>query len=280
MLDLLAEPLSYEFMRVALITTLLVAVTCCVLSSFVVLRGWSLLGDAISHSVLPGIAIALILDFPYFIGAILAGVGSSVLIGLVESRARIRNDTAIGVVMTGAFSAGLVIISTIRPTVDIFHLLFGNPMSISIQDLYLAAAVGGVALLLIGSILKEIVAYTFDPVFSKVVGVRTTVIHYILMILLSLSIVSALSTVGIILVVCLLVTPGATAQLVARNFTEMLAISVAVGVTSVVAGLYLSYYISISSGGAIAAVATLAFFVVMIWTNIRRVMRRQGPFKE
>ncbi len=280
MLDLLAEPLGYEFMRVALITTLLVAVTCCVLSSFVVLRGWSLLGDAISHSVLPGIAIALILDFPYFIGAILAGVGSSVLIGLVESRARIRNDTAIGVVMTGAFSAGLVIISTIRPTVDIFHLLFGNPMSISIQDLYLAAAVGGVALLLIGSILKEIVAYTFDPVFSKVVGVRTTVIHYILMILLSLSIVSALSTVGIILVVCLLVTPGATAQLVAKNFTEMLAISVAVGVTSVVAGLYLSYYISISSGGAIAAVATLAFFVVMIWTNIRRAMRRQGPFKE
>jgi manganese/iron transport system permease protein len=280
LLDLLAEPLGYEFMRVALITTLLVAVTCCVLSSFVVLRGWSLLGDAISHSVLPGIAIALILDFPYFIGAILAGVGSSVLIGLVESRARIRNDTAIGVVMTGAFSAGLVIISTIRPTVDIFHLLFGNPMSISIQDLYLAAAVGGVALLLIGSILKEIVAYTFDPVFSKVVGVRTTVIHYILMILLSLSIVSALSTVGIILVVCLLVTPGATAQLVAKNFTEMLAISVAVGVTSVVAGLYLSYYISISSGGAIAAVATLAFFVVMIWTNIRRAMRRQGPFKE
>jgi manganese/iron transport system permease protein len=280
LLDLLAEPLGYEFMRVALITTLLVAVTCCVLSSFVVLRGWSLLGDAISHSVLPGIAIALILDFPYFIGAILAGVGSSVLIGLVESRARIRNDTAIGVVMTGAFSAGLVIISTIRPTVDIFHLLFGNPMSISIQDLYLAAAVGGVALLLIGSILKEIVAYTFDPVFSKVVGVRTTVIHYILMILLSLSIVSALSTVGIILVVCLLVTPGATAQLVAKNFTEMLAISVAVGVTSVVAGLYLSYYISISSGGAIAAVATLAFFVVMIWMNIRRAMRRQGPFKE
>jgi ABC-type Mn2+/Zn2+ transport system permease subunit len=272
LIDLLTEPLSYEFMRASLITTLIVAVTCSVLSSFVVLRGWALLGDAISHSVLPGIAIALALDFPYFIGALLAGVGSSVLIGLVESKARVRNDTAIGVVMTGAFSAGLVIISTIRPTVDIFHLLFGNPMSISVQDFYLAAAVGAVTLLLVGSILKEIVAYTFDPVFSKVVGVRTSLIHYILMILLSLAIVSALSTVGIILAVTLLVTPGATAQLVAKNITGMLSVSVAVGAASVVSGLYLSYYLSISSGGAIAAMATLIFFTTMIWTSLRRLI--------
>lgn len=263
MLDLLAEPMGYEFMRIALLTSIIVAVTCSILSGFVVLRGWSLLGDAISHSVLPGIALALAFNIPYLLGALLAGLGSSALIGFVESRARIRNDTAIGVVMSGAFAAGLVLLSWMRPTVDVFHMLFGNPIGVSLSDMLLSAATGGLVILVIASLFKEIVAYTFDPIFSRVIGIPTTVLHYTLMILLSLAIVSALNTVGIILVITLLVTPGATAQLLAHNISQLLAISVIVGIFSAVIGLYLSYYLSISSGGAIASVATAFFFAAL-----------------
>lgn len=270
MLDLLAEPMGYEFMRIALATSLIVAVTCSLLSSFVVLRGWSLLGDAVSHSVLPGIALALALEIPYFIGALLAGIGSSALIGLVESRARIRNDTAIGVVMTGAFAAGLIILSWMRPAVDVFHVLFGNPIGVSLSDMALSAIIGGLVVLTVALLLKEIIAYTFDPVFSRVIGIPTTMLHYILMIMLSLAIVSALNTVGIILVITLLVTPGATAQIISRNMTQMLAVSIMVGAASAIIGLYLSYYFSISSGGAIAGVATIIFFVALGVKTLRR----------
>ncbi|MEM0445303.1 MAG: metal ABC transporter permease [Nitrososphaerota archaeon] len=261
--DLLLEPMGYEFMRVALATSIVVAVTCSILSGFVVLRGWSLLGDAISHSVLPGIAIAIALNIPYLIGALLAGLGSAALIGVVETSARIRNDTAIGVVMSGAFAAGLILLSWMRPTVDVFHMLFGNPIGVSYGDMILSTVIGGFVVLVVASLFKEIVAYTFDPIFSKVVGIPTTFLHFTLMILLSLAIVSALNTVGIILVITLLVTPGATAQLVARNITHLFATSVAVGASSAVIGLYLSYYLSISSGGAIAGVATIFFFVTL-----------------
>ncbi len=270
---MLAEPMGYEFMRIALATSITVAVTCSILSSFVVLRGWALLGDAISHSVLPGIAIALVLEIPYVVGALIAGVGSSALIGLVESRARIRNDTAIGVVMTGAFATGLILLSWMRPTVDVFHVLFGNPIGVSLNDMLLSAAIGGLVVLSVGMLLKEIVAYTFDPIFSRVIGIPTTLLHYVLMILLSLAIVSALNTVGIILVITLLVTPGATAQIISRNITQMIGVSMLVGVSSAIIGLYLSYYFSISSGGAIAGVATAIFFSVLV---VKMLKRRLG----
>ncbi|MCS7145157.1 MAG: metal ABC transporter permease [Nitrososphaerota archaeon] len=273
MLDILAEPLSYEFMRIALVTSMTVAVTCSILSSFVVLRGWSLLGDAVSHSILPGIAIALALEIPYLVGALLAGIGSSALIGLVESRARIRNDTAIGVVMTGAFAFGLILLSWMRPAIDVFHVLFGNPIGVSFTDMTLSAIIGGAIVLIVALLLKEIVAYTFDPVFSKVIGIPTAALHYLLMILLSLAIVSALNTVGIILVITLLVTPGATAQVLSRNMTQMLTISMLVGVSSAVVGLYLSYYLSISSGGAIAGVATVIFFTALGLKTVRRWLK-------
>lgn len=276
MLELLAEPMGYEFMRVALATSIIVAVTCSILSSFVVLRGWALLGDAVSHSVLPGIAIALALDIPYVVGALLAGVGSSALIGLVESRARIRNDTAIGVVMTGAFATGLILLSWMRPAVDVFHVLFGNPIGVSSNDMFLSAVIGGLVVLTVAMLLKEIVAYTFDPIFSKVIGIPTTLLHYVLMILLSLAIVSALNTVGIILVITLLVTPGATAQIISRNITQMVGASILIAVSSAIVGLYLSYYLSISSGGAIAGVATAIFFGVLVTKTLMRRLRERN----
>jgi len=273
-LSIVAEPLSYEFMRVALVTSIIVALTCSLLSPFVVLRGWSLLGDAISHSVLPGVALAVALNIPYLVGALVTGIGSSALIGLVETRTRVRNDTAIGVVMTGTFAAGLVILSWLRPAVDVFHVLFGNPIGVSEGDMVVSAAVGGLVALVIAMLFKEVVAYTFDPVFSVVAGIPTTSLHYLLMILLSLTIVSALQTVGIILVVSLLVAPGATAQVVSKNITQMLAVSLAVGLASAVLGLYLSYYLAISSGGSVATASTAAFFSAICIRHLSRRLRR------
>jgi manganese/iron transport system permease protein len=264
----LLDPLQYEFMRMALLTAVTVGVTSSVLSSFIVLRGWSLLGDAISHSVLPGIAISIALGMPVFWGALLTGVASSALIGLVESKSRVRNDTAIGIVFTGAFALGLVIISRIRPSVDVFHILFGNVLGVGYQDLLLTALSGGAVLTAVGLGFKEIVAYSFDPTFARVIGLRTGLIHYSLMVLLSLAIVAALQTAGIILVISLLVTPGATAQLVAKTMGGMVALSMLTGLASVVLGIYLSYYLSVSSGGAIALIATLIFFTTLVAKHV------------
>jgi manganese/iron transport system permease protein len=264
----LLDPLQYEFMRMALLTAVTVGITSSVLSSFIILRGWSLLGDAISHSVLPGIAISIALGMPVFWGALLTGVASSALIGLVESKSRVRNDTAIGIVFTGAFALGLVIISRIRPSVDVFHILFGNVLGVGYQDLLLTALSGGAVLTAVGLGFKEIVAYSFDPTFARVIGLRTGLIHYSLMVLLSLAIVAALQTAGIILVISLLVTPGATAQLVAKTMGGMVALSMLTGLASVVLGIYLSYYLSVSSGGAIALIATLIFFTTLVAKHV------------
>ncbi|MCS6768818.1 MAG: metal ABC transporter permease [Candidatus Caldarchaeum sp.] len=264
MIEFLIEPLTYEFMRTALATAVVVGLTASTLSVFVVLRGWSLLGDAISHSVLPGLAFSAAFNLPLTLGGAVAGVVASLLVALVESRSRVRNDTAIGIVLTGAFALGLVIISRIRPTVDVFHILFGNVLGVSPQDLLLTAALGFVVILLISLFMKEIIAFTFDPLFTYVVGLPTNLIHYSLMIMMSLTIIAALQTVGIVLVISLLVAPGATAQLFARTLGQMLLVSLTVGVFSSVAGLYLSYYFAVSSGGAIALTATLVFFSAMM----------------
>jgi ABC-type Mn2+/Zn2+ transport system permease subunit len=270
LIDLLLEPLSYGFMRLALITSITVGVVASVLSAIIVVRGWSLLGDAISHAVLPGVAVAVALNIPFIVGGMAAGLTAALLIGFVESRARVRNDTAIGIVLTGAFALGLVIISRVRPTVDIFHILFGNVLGVSPQSMMVSAAIGAAVLITLALFMKEVIAFTFDPVFSYVAGLPTTLIHYSLMAAMSLTIISALETVGIILIVSLLVTPGATAQLFARNMSEMIFLSTLVGVTSSIAGLYLSFYLAVSSGGTIALIVTLIFFTALTAKKLRK----------
>ncbi|MEM2225423.1 MAG: metal ABC transporter permease [Candidatus Caldarchaeum sp.] len=264
LIQYLLEPLSYGFMKVALVASVTVAVVASTLSTFIVLRGWSLLGDAVSHSVLPGLAVAAALNLPFTLGGAVAGVASSVLIGFIESRARVRNDTAIGIVLTGAFALGLVILSRVRPTVDIFHVLFGNVLGVSIQDLVITAALGFIVIATLSLFMKEIISFTFDPTFTYVVGLPSRLIHYTMMIMISLTVISAFQTVGIILVISLLVTPGATAQLFARTIGQMILISVVVGVTCSVIGLYLSFYLAVSSGGTIALAATLIFFTALL----------------
>jgi ABC-type Mn2+/Zn2+ transport system permease subunit len=258
------EPLTYRFMQSAFITSIAVGILASTLSVVIVLRGWALLGDAISHAVLPGLAAAAVFNIPLTLGGALAGVVSSLAIGFIEQKTRVRNDTAIGIVLTGAFALGLVAISKLRPTLDVFHILFGNVLAVSTEELQLTAAVAAVVLLFFGLFLKEIVAYTFDPVFASVVGLPSNILHHTLMVMISLAVIASLQTVGIILVVALLITPGATAQLLAKNLPQMFIISIAVGITSAIIGLYLSFYLAASSGGTIALTATTIFFAAFV----------------
>ncbi|MCS7138276.1 MAG: metal ABC transporter permease [Candidatus Caldarchaeum sp.] len=274
MTELLLEPFRYQFMQMALLTAVTVGFVASTLSVIVVLRGWSLLGDAISHSVLPGLAAAAALNMPLTIGGAAAGITASLLIGIIESKTRVRNDTAIGIVLTGTFALGLVIISKFRPTVDIFHILFGNVLAVSYEDFITTALLSAVVVAFLAAFLKEIVSYTFDPIFTYVAGLPSTFLHLALMVMISLAVLSALQTVGIILVVALLITPGATAQLIAKNLAQMLFISIAVGIVSAVVGLYLSFYLAVSSGGTIALTVTALFFAVTFGRRLFVSMRR------
>ncbi|MCS7109903.1 MAG: metal ABC transporter permease [Candidatus Caldarchaeum sp.] len=268
LVEILLEPFGYEFMRMALLTAVTVGVVASTLSVIVVLRGWSLLGDAISHSVLPGLAAAAALNLPLTLGGAVAGITASLLVGIVESKTRVRNDTAIGIVLTGTFALGLVIISKFRPAVDIFHILFGNVLAVSYEDFLTTVLLSAAVVAFFAALLKEIVAYTFDPIFTSVAGLPSSALHLVLMVMISLAVIAALQTVGIILIIALLITPGATAQLVAKNLRHMFLVAIAVGVASAVVGLYLSFYFAVSSGGTIALTATALFFAVTIFKKM------------
>ncbi|MFQ3790035.1 metal ABC transporter permease [Halomonas sp. A29] len=260
----LSAPFEYRFMQRALLTSVLVGAICGLLSCYVVLKRWSLLGDAISHAVLPGVAIAYLLGWPFFIGAFVTGALTSLGIGAIERHTRIKSDAAMGLMFTAAFALGIVIISKIATSTHLMHILFGNVLGVQTSALILTLLASLVALLAIWLAYRPLLLYTFDPQQAQALGFNTGVIHYGLILLLTLTIVASLETVGIILVVAMLITPGATAHLLTDRFTTMLAISVAVGVTSAVLGLVLSVSLDVASGGAIVLVASTLFFVALL----------------
>ncbi|QOR37274.1 metal ABC transporter permease [Billgrantia diversa] len=260
----LAAPFEYRFMQRALLTSVLVGAICGLLSCYVVLKRWSLLGDAISHAVLPGVAVAYLLGWPFFIGAFVTGALTSLGIGAIERHTRIKSDAAMGLMFTAAFALGIVIISKIATSTHLMHILFGNVLGVKTSALVLTLLASLVALLTIWLAYRPLLLYTFDPQQAQALGFNTGAIHYGLIMLLTLTIVASLETVGIILVVAMLITPGATAHLLTDRFTTMLAISVAVGVTSAVVGLMLSVSLDVASGGTIVLVASSLFLVALL----------------
>lgn len=260
----LAAPFDYRFMQRALLTSVLVGAICGLLSCYVVLKRWSLLGDAISHAVLPGVAIAYLLGWPFFIGAFITGALTSLGIGALERHTRIKADAAIGLMFTAAFALGIVIISKIATSTHLMHILFGNVLGVQTSALLLTLVASLVALLAIWFAYRPLLLYTFDPQQAQALGFNTGVIHYGLILLLTLTIVASLETVGIILVVAMLITPGATAHLLTDRFPVMLAISAGVGVFSAVAGLMLSVSLDVASGGAIVLVASGMFLAALL----------------
>jgi len=260
----LLEPLQHAFMVKALGVSALVGCVCAVLSCFMTLKGWALMGDAVSHAVLPGVVLAYWLNLPLAIGAFVFGLAAVTLIGFVQQQTRVKEDTVIGLVFTGFFALGLVLLSKTTSSIDLMHILFGNVLGISDRDLWQTVVISGITLITLILWHRDLILFCFDPTHARTIGLNTTLLYYVLLALVSLTAVAALQTVGIILVVAMLITPGATAYLLSDRFEAMVAIAVAVGSLGSVLGTYLSYYLDASTGGCIVVLQTLIFIVAMI----------------
>jgi manganese transport system permease protein len=258
-------PLQHEFMVKAILVSALVGVVCSALSCYMTLKGWALMGDAVSHAVMPGVVIAYILNIPLAIGAFAFGVGSVIAIGYVKAKTRIKEDTVIGLVFTGFFALGLVLISKVKSEIDLTHILFGNVLGISDADILQTIIISVITLGTLAVLRKDLILFCFDSTHARSIGLNITFLYYVLLSLLSLTAVAGLQTVGIILVVAMLVTPGATAYLLSDNFDHMTLIAMASGVFSSVIGTYISYHIDGSTGGCIVVVQTLLFILAMIF---------------
>lgn len=262
-LDWLIEPLQYTFLVRAIWVSAFVGLVCAVLSCYITLNGWSLMGDAVSHAVVPGVVVAYALNIPFSIGAFIFGFGATVAIGYVKSATRLKEDAVIGVVFTGFFALGLVLVTKIPSNIDLFHILFGNVLGISTADIIQTLIAGGLTLTIILLRRKDLLLFCFDPNHAKAIGLNTTLMYYTLLTVLALTIVTALQTAGIILVIAMLVTPGSIAYLLTDRFDHMLWISSASSIFACVMGTYLSYHLDISTGGAIVVLLTLVFIVTM-----------------
>ncbi|NDV88891.1 hypothetical protein GTW51_19580 [Aurantimonas aggregata] len=262
-------PLQFPFMQNALIISVLVAVPAALLSCFLVLKGWSLMGDAISHAVLPGVVIAYIVGIPLAIGAFVAGVTCALATGFLQENSRIKQDTVMGVVFSGMFALGLVLYTQIQTDVHLDHILFGDMLGIGWGDIIES---GIIALVVAGIILakwRDVLLHAFDPAQAKAVGLPVRVIHYGLLCLLSLTIVGALKAVGIILAIALLIAPGAIAFLLTRSFGMMLLTATLVAAGASLAGVYLSFFIDSAPAPTIVLLMTIVFIGAFIATTLR-----------
>ncbi|MGV2828664.1 metal ABC transporter permease [Myxosarcina sp. GI1(2024)] len=264
-IDWLVEPLQYGFLVQAIWVSAFVGLVCAVLSCYITLKGWSLMGDAVSHAVVPGVVVAYALNIPFAIGAFLFGFGATVAIGYIKSKTRLKEDAVIGVVFTGFFAFGLVLVTKIPSNIDLFHILFGNVLGISQEDIIQTAIAGVITLVVILIRRKDLLLFCFDPNHAKAIGLNVQLMFYTLLSVLALTIVTALQTAGIILVIAMLVTPGSTAYLLTDRFDRMLGISVATSVFSCVMGTYLSYHFDVSTGGAIVVLLTALFLLTMVF---------------
>jgi manganese/iron transport system permease protein len=280
MIELLFAPFGYPFMVRGLIAAGLVGVICAIVGTFIVLRGMAFFGDALSHTILPGIAVGYLVSGgarePLFWWALATAVISALGIGAISRGTRIREDTAIGIIFAGMFALGIAMISTVRSyTVDLTHFLFGDVLGVSNTDLLVTAAFGAVILLLVVAFYKEFVVISFDPLLAATLRLPNRLLEYLLLVLLAVTIVVSLQTVGVALMVAMLVTPAATAYLLTRRLPVMMALAALIGAVSGIVGLYLSYYANIASGAAIVLVATGVFLVVFLLTPKRAVLSRR-----
>lgn len=277
MIHWLTDPFTLEFMQRALAASLIVGVVCSVLGCFVVLRAMAFLGDALAHAILPGVAIAYLLGVSLFAGALAAALCVAVGIGLFSRRGGVKEDTAIGILFAAALALGVVLMSTVRSyATDLTHILFGNVLGVSAGDLWLTGALALMVLLTLGLFYKEFLLASFDPVLAHVLGRRPETLRFTMLILLALTVVVSLQTVGVGLVAAMLVTPAATAYLLTRRLATMMAVAAAVGAASSVAGLYFSYYLDVASGAAVVLTATAAFVVAFVAAPRRGLLWRRA----
>ncbi len=272
----LVEPLSHEFMRRALMVSALVGGVCGLLSCYMTLKGWALMGDAVSHAVMPGVVVAYALGLPFSIGAFVFGVGSVALIGFVKQKSRIKEDTVIGLVFTGFFALGLVLVSKIKSNIDLMHILFGSPLGISYSDVNQTLIISALVVNVLVLFRRDLMLYCFDPTHARSIGINTGILHYMLLSMLSLAAVAGLQTVGIILVVAMLITPGATAYLLTDRFDRMTYLAVLSSAVSSIIGVYISYWSDIETGGSIVLVQTVIFLFAFLFAPRYGILKSQG----
>jgi manganese/iron transport system permease protein len=281
-IELLLQPLRYPFMVRGLLASLMVGTLCAVVGTYVVLRGMAFFGDALAHAILPGVAIAYLLEIQLFWGALSMGLLTAVGIGYMSRRGEIKEDTAIGVFFAAFFALGVALLSTVQSySVDLTHILFGNVLGVSDADLWLTAGLGLSALLAVVFLYKELLVISFDPILAATLRLPLNTLNYLLLVLIALTVVVSLQTVGVALMVAMLVTPAATAYLLTRRLWHMMIVGAVFGAVSSVSGLYLSFYVNVASGAAVVLVCT-AFFILafllapgrgVVWTWLRA---RQG----
>ncbi len=265
MIETLLTPLNYEYMRKAIFVSAVIGGVCAFLSCFIILKGWSLMGDALSHSVVPGVAVAYYIGWPFAAGACVTGLLAAVGMGFVKTKTRLREDAVIGVVFTAFFALGLLLISLYPSEVDLRSIVFGNILGISDADIVQVLIISAITLIILGLMWRDLLLFCFDPNQARALGLNTTVLHFTLLTLLSATAVAALQTVGACLVVAMLVTPGATAYLLTDRFSRMIGLAVAMGTGTSMVGAYASYYFDGSTGGCIVTLQSALFVVALVF---------------
>ncbi|HCB1681402.1 TPA: iron/manganese ABC transporter permease subunit SitD [Citrobacter braakii] len=268
-LTTLLEPFQFSFMVNALVISTIVAVPCALLSVFLVLKGWALMGDAMSHAVFPGIVLAWIAGIPLAIGAFIAGLFCAVATGYLDDNSRIKRDTIMGIVFSGMFGAGLVLYVSIQSEVHLDHILFGDMLGVSLSDIMQTAVITMGIALIIGLKWKDLLLHAFDPHQAKASGLNTALLHYGLLCMIALTIVATLKSVGIILSISLLIAPGAIAILMTRKFSHALWLAVAMSVITSFMGVYLSFFIDSAPAPTIVVLFSLLFVITFIYATLR-----------
>jgi ABC-type Mn2+/Zn2+ transport system permease subunit len=263
-METLLAPFGYEFMVKAMLVSGLIGVVCGFLSCFVTLKGWSLMGDALSHAVVPGVAAAYLLGLPFSAGAFITGMLAAGGMGLIKAGTALREDAVIGVVFTSFFAVGLLMISLNPAQIDLRTIILGNILGIAGEDVVQVVVIAVIALIVIGAKWRDLLLYCFDPRQAQALGMRVQWLHFLLLAMLSATVVSALQAVGAVLVVAMLVTPGASAYLLTDRFGVMLWIAGAMGCITSIIGAYASYFLGGSTGGCIVSLQTLIFLVVLV----------------
>ena len=274
MIQTLIEPLQYGFMQRSLVIAILVGIVCAIVGSYLMVQRLALLGDAISHSVLPGLAIAFILGANIFIGAFIAGVLSTVIIAWIKARSTIKEDAAMGIVFSAFFALGITLITIVQKDnkIDLNHFLFGNILGVTAADAIDTALIVALVLLVVVFFYKELLFYTFDPLGAQATGLPVNLLNFGLMVLIALTIVASLKAVGVVLVLSLLITPASTAYLLVTRLHQVMILGAIIGVISSISGMYLSYFYNLPSGPAIVLVASGLFVVSLLFSPTQGIL--------
>lgn len=279
MFDALFTPFHYHYMLSAIAVSTVVGAVCGTLSAFIILKGWSLMGDALSHAVVPGVVVAYLLGLPFAIGAFVAGMLAAIAMQIVKAKSKLREDAVIGIIFTSFFALGLLLISLYPSRVALKSIIFGNILGMAAADVQQLLIIAGIAVTLISIKWRDLMLYCFDPSYARSLGLPTLRLHFLLLGLVAATAVAALQTVGACLVVAMLITPGATAYLLTRRFHHMMLLAGLLGAVSAALGAYLSYFLNGATGGCIVTLQALVFALAWLFAPQQGWWQQRSPLR-